>query len=109
MTDSELAELVAKKSQRALPSLPANFQQNVWRNVRVRTAEEATKPWASLLLDWCVRPSFVGAALTVAIIIGGTLGGVALPRRGSEVHASADFVHFSSHAPSMPATLLDAR
>ncbi len=108
MDDSDLDNLLTAYSERSRRSLPANFQQNVWREIRQRKAEgelRVVTPW-SWLLGMVLQPRMVLAAFAFAIVMGAVVGfqkpesGINMTREALDLHV------FSGTSSSLPSTLL---
>ncbi|MDR0534664.1 MAG: hypothetical protein LBH01_12005 [Verrucomicrobiales bacterium] len=98
--NDQLDELLRKLSSRPVPPLGANFQYEVWRQIRQR--QTTAKPWSfrqifNWLLSDGVRPQPVMAALTLALVLGVFTG---LPLAKASNHA-VRLDAFSMNAPGM--------
>ena len=109
MDDQNLDELLAQRRNEPLPSLPATFQQGVWREIRRRGAE-ASEPhhaWFGWFLEPLFRPAMAFTALALALVMGVGLGTTALAEsRNLQTRLALDLQVFGSSSPALPATLL---
>lgn len=109
MDDQNLDHLLAQRRDAPLPSLPATFQQDVWREIRIRKAEAGAHRggWFDWLLEPLFKPAMAVAALTFALALGVGLGTTALAEsRNSQTRLALDLQVFGSSSPSLPATLM---
>lgn len=109
MDDQNLDQLLAQRREEPLPSLPATFQQGVWREIRQRKAEAGERPgaWFGWLLEPLFKPAMAFAALALALVMGVSLGTTALAdSRNAQTRLALDLQVFGSSSPSLPATLM---
>ena len=109
MDDRNLDHLLAKRREAPLPSLPATFQQDVWREIRQRKAEagERRGAWFDWLLEPLFKPAMAFAALSLALVLGVGLGSTAsADSRNAQTRLALDLQVFGSSSPSLPATLM---
>ena len=109
MDDQNLDHLLAQRREVPLPSLTANFQQDVWREIRRRKSEAAERQATGFgwLLEPNFRPAMAFAGLALAVIIGVALGTTALAdSRKAHTRLALDLQVFGSASPSLPATLI---
>ncbi len=57
-----------------LPSLPARFQENVWRRIEAAEAPVLTESWLDALAALLQRPRFAFATATILLFAGVLLG-----------------------------------
>ena len=108
MDDSTLDNFLTAYSERSRRSLPSNFQQNVWREIRRRKAEgdvRAVSFW-SWLLGMMLQPRMVLAALAFAGVMGTAVGFQKTERGITMTREALDLQVFSGTSPSLPSTLL---
>ena len=109
MDDQNLDQLLAQRREELLPSLPATFQQGVWREIRRRKAEsrEHHGAWFAWLLEPLFKPALAFAALAFALVLGVGLGTTASANtRNTQTRLALDLQVFGSSSPSLPATLM---
>ena len=109
MDDQNLDHLFAQRREAPLPPLPANFQQGVWREIRLRKTEnrEHHGAWFGWLLEPLFKPAMAFAAVALALVVGVGLGATALAdSRNMQTRLALDLQVFSSSSPSLPATLM---
>lgn len=111
MDEPSLDHLLQRYRQRPRPSLPSNFQQHVWREIRQRKAATA-EPRFSLLswfADALLQPQTVLASATLAIALGIGIGTQELHSRTVSTSQALDLQVFSDTSPGLPSTLLSAK
>jgi hypothetical protein len=111
MNDQDLDHLLAQRREAPLPSLSANFQHGVWREIRQRNAKIAGRQatWFGWLLEPMFRPGMALAALALALVLGVGLGATALgDSRKTQTRHALNLEVFGSASPSMPSTLIGA-
>lgn len=108
MNHQNLDHLLARHRDVPLPRLPGSFQQDVWRAIRQRKAMLAESWHACLgrLLEPLLNPAMVAGALTIAIVLGVSVGGIASDRRMTRTRLALDLEVFGSASPGLPATLI---
>ena len=109
MDDRNLDHLLAQRRDAPLPEVPANFQQDVWREIRQRKAETGRHhaAWFGWLLEPLFRPAMAFSALALALVMGVGLGTTALAdSRNMQTRIALNLQVFSSSSPSLPATLM---
>ena len=109
MDDQNLDQLLAQRREELLPSLPATFQQGVWREIRRRKAEsrEHHGAWFAWLMEPLFKPALAFAALAFALVMGVGLGTTArADSRNAQTRLALDLQVFGSSSPSLPATLM---
>lgn len=106
--DQTLQRLREKTGQ---ASLPPNFQQNVWRAIRQRSATgEERASWWTALLEGLVLPRTVFASLIVALTLGVMMGARSTGHpQANHAREALDLGVFGHEAPALPATLLASR
>jgi hypothetical protein len=106
MDEQSFDKLMCQRRDAAGSSLPANFQQNVWREIRTRHSLDTSAFGACSVWQQLLRPQFVTALLVIAILVGISLG----RRQHDPVASSAtQALHldvFGAAAPTLPSTLL---
>jgi hypothetical protein len=108
MDDPTLDKLLDAYRERPRGSLPGSFQQNVWREIRRRKADDearAAAPWA-WLLELVLRPQMVLAVLAFALVLGTAIGVQRPVREAAMTRAALDLQVFGGASPSLPSTLL---
>ncbi|MHA3772432.1 hypothetical protein ACXR0O_12935 [Verrucomicrobiota bacterium sgz303538] len=111
MDDSLLDSLLNRLRNRRGAALPGAFEQNVWREIRLRKSAppEAECSFWSRALDLILRPQTVAVSLAVALALGVGLGSRGTEAHTVQPHAALDLQVFSSASPSLPSTLLSSR
>jgi len=72
MKNNDIDRLLQEMGRTAVPDLPSNFQQDVWREIRHRKAIQAPD-WGNTLDLWLSRllqPAPISASLVLALLIG---------------------------------------
>ena len=106
-----LDELLRLYAETTKVDVPAHFGLGVWRNIRLRQAEEPTwlgfGQWLSNL--W-TQPQFGIPAITVALMVGLLTGWLHLDQWSSPLysHQALGLDVFSTAPPSLPSTLIDS-
>lgn len=110
MKDLELTNLLHLRRDAAPSSLPAGFQQDVWREIRLRRAQqmETHGGWLDWLLEPFRQPAVVCAALALSVLIGAGTALSNLPAGGDHTTSGLHLQVFSSSSPALPSTLLNA-
>ena len=108
MDDNSLDELLEQRRNTGASSLPANFQQNVRREIRLRSASEKSAPDVFHVWQWLLRPQLVTALLIVAIFIGIGVGGRRNDGSASHTRQALNLDVFGATAPTLPSTLLSS-
>ena len=109
MNEQNLDQLLALRQERPLPTLPASFQQDVWREIRYRKSEliGLRSSWVSWFLEPLLQPTMTLATLTFAVLLGIGMGTSALAEsRNIQARSALNLQVFSSASPALPATLL---
>ena len=109
MDDRNLDYLLAQRRDAPLPAVPANFQQDVWREIRQRKAEAGRHhaAWFGWLLEPLFKPAMAFSAMALALVMGVGLGTTALAEsRNLQTRLALDLQVFGSSSPSLPATLM---
>lgn len=111
MDDPSLDSLLNRLRDRREAALPGTFEQNVWREIRLRKSSslEVEGSFWSRALDLILRPQTVAVSLAVALALGVGLGGRGTEPHTAQTHAALDLQVFGSASPSLPSTLLSAR
>jgi hypothetical protein len=105
MDDRNLTHLLAQLRDAPLPPLPGTFRQDVWRTIRQRGLRSA-ESWFSWFLEPLFRPALAFSALVLAMLVGASMGAMALDSRGAQTRQALGLQVFSSSSPTLPATLL---
>jgi hypothetical protein len=105
MDDRNLDHLLAQLHEAPLPALPATFQQDVWRTIRLR-GSPSTESWFAWFLEPLLRPAMVISALALAMLVGASLGRIAIESRGAQTRHALGLEVFSSSSPTLPGALL---
>ena len=109
MDDRNLDHLLAQRRDAPLPAVPANFQQDVWREIRQRKAETGRHhvAWFGWLLEPLFKPAMAFSAMALALVMGVGLGTTALAEsRNMQTRLALYLQVFGSSSPSLPATLM---
>jgi hypothetical protein len=86
-SDAQLSSLL--RGARTSPSLPAHFQQNVWRRVEAADAPAAAGSWLDLVAVWILRPRYalaVAAVMLLAGILAGTWEGRQMAQHDAQLN-----------------------
>ena len=105
MDDRNLTHLLAQLRAAPLPQLPGSFRQDVWRTIRQRRSQN-TESWFAWFIEPLLRPAMAASALALAILVGASLGTLAIETRGAQTRQALGLQVFSSASPTLPATLL---
>lgn len=105
MDDHNLNHLLAQLRAAPLPAFSGAFRQNVWRTIRER-GFQTRESWFASFLDPLFRPALAISALALAILVGATVGGMAMDSRGAQTRHALGLEVFSSSSPTLPAALL---
>jgi hypothetical protein len=62
------------RASRTTPSLPARFQQNVWRRIEDAEAPAKSASWLDALATLILRPRFAVAAAAALVLAGVFMG-----------------------------------
>lgn len=109
MDESNLDELLRLHRESRRPAVPANLSQNVWREIRRRQALAAESGrWLDWLLEPFLRPMIFAPAVVLAIMLGVSVGAMAVHAQPSPAREALDLQVFSVSPPSLPSTLLHA-
>lgn len=100
----ELDQLLKAAAQQSPPTLPARFQQDVWR--RIRSERDAnSQPVIGSLANWLfnmmLRPQAVAAALSVALLFGTVAGFGLAANTQAKPSPAVQLDAFSVNSPSM--------
>jgi hypothetical protein len=108
MDDRNLDPLLNERRDAPLPSLPPNFQDTVWREIRRRKAEigECEQSWFGWLFLPLFRPGMALSGLALAVFLGVGLGMVSSDSRHSQARLALDLEVFGSSSPALPSTLM---
>jgi hypothetical protein len=105
MDDRNLTHLLAHFRDAPLPPLPGTFRQDVWRTIRQR-GSPSVKLWFSWFLEPLFRPALAFSALVLAMLVGASMGAMALDSRGAQTRQALGLQVFSSSSPTLPAAPL---
>ena len=89
-------------------SLPPNFQQNVRREIRQRSASETSGFGAFFGWQW-LRPQFVAATLAIAMVVGIGLGSRQPDRLAMTTKQALHLDVFGAAPPTLPSTVLSTK
>jgi hypothetical protein len=108
MDDRNLDHLFAQRWEAPLPTLPATFQQGVWREIRRRKAKAGVHhgAWFEWLLEPLFDPAMAFAALALALVLGVGLGTASADSQKTKTRLALDLQVFGRSPPSLPATLI---
>lgn len=104
MDEISLDEMLRHRRLANGASLPLNFEQNVWRAIRARSADGRER--AGSVWQWLFGPQMVTAMLTVAITVGVGLGSRLTDHGASNARNALNLNVFTDRAPALPSTLL---
>ena len=108
MDEKSLDQLLRRRGDAVRSSsLPSNFQQNVRREIRQRSAKETSGGFFGW--QWLLRPQFVAAMLAVAMLVGVGLGSRQPDRLAMTTKQALHLDVFGSAPPTLPSTVLSAR
>lgn len=108
MDEKSLDQLLRQRGDAVRSSsLPQNFQQNVRREIRQRTASETSG--AFLGWQWLLRPHFVAAVLALAMLVGVGLGSRQPERVALSTTQALNLDVFGATPPTLPSTVLSAK
>ena len=109
MDEKSLDQLLRRRGEALRSSsLPANFKQNVRREIRQR-ATEPSGVGAFFGWQWLLRPQFVAAMLAVAILVGVGLGSRQPDRLAMTTEQALNLDVFGATPPTLPSTVLSAK
>jgi len=106
MESDNLQDALKKLAARRIPELPANFQQNVWREIRSRKNAQVRESVWDMLMATLLRPEWAFSAATIAVLISVSFGVAETSASRYAAHKSLDLGVFSAEAPTLPSTLL---
>lgn len=104
MDEKSLDQLLRCREDAARSSLPPNFEQNVWREIRQRRAAEGSATFSGW--QWLLRPQSVAACLVVAMAVGVGVGSRQPDRVALSTRQALHLEVFDAAAPTLPSTLL---
>jgi hypothetical protein len=109
MDEKSLDELLRQRREAAGSSLlPPNFKQNVWREIRLRSASESSGLGKFTGWHWLLRPQFVTALLVLALLVGIGLGSRQADPLALSTKQALNLDVFGATAPALPSTLLSS-
>jgi hypothetical protein len=106
MDEKSLDELMRYRREAAASSLPPNFQQNVWRDIRQGAPPQESWFDSFSFWRWVLRPRFVAALLAIAMFVGIGLGSRQQDRNASSASQALNLEVFGATPPALPSTLL---
>ena len=89
-------------------SLPSNFRQNVWRQIRLGAAAETSAFRAFFGWQCLLRPQFVTAMLALAMLVGVGVGSRSSDRVALSTKQALNLDVFGATPPTLPSTVLAA-
>lgn len=90
MTDHELASLVRESSPP--PDFPMSFDRSVWQSIAVRENRKLSTQMSRFIsehLQWLLRPAGALASITLMLLLGAGLGGIASAKQNDNVLRAA--------------------
>ena len=110
MDEKSLDQLLRRRGDAVRSSsLPSNFQQNVRREIRQRSATETSGFAASYGWQWLLRPQFVAATLALAMVVGVGVGSRQPERLAMTTKQALHLDVFGATPPTLPSTVLSAK
>ena len=106
MDEKSLDELMRRRRDADGSLLPANFQQNVWREIRERKSLDTAPFGIFSVWPQLLRPQFVTVLLAVAMLVGISLGRSQHDPVASSTTKALNLDVFGATAPALPSTLL---
>ncbi len=106
MDEKSLDQLLRQRGDAVHSSLPPNFQQNVWRQIRLRREASGSAFPVDSLWQWLLRPQLVAAGLAVALFVGIGLGSRQPDRLALNTRHALNLDVFGAAAPTLPSTML---
>lgn len=106
MDEKSLDNLLQARRESLGSSVPANFQQNVLREIRLRRSSDAPEPGLLSIWQWFFRPQFVAALLALAMVVGVGLGSRQNDRVALNTNHALNLDVFGAMPPTLPSTLL---
>jgi hypothetical protein len=105
MNEKSLDQLLHQRGQHG-SSLPPDFQQNVWRKIRLRRDSDHSPAATLSLWQLLFRPQLVAAGLAVAMLVGIGIGSLQPDRVASNTRRALNLDVFGAAAPALPSTVL---
>ena len=110
MDEQSLDQLLRHRGDAIRSSfLPSNFQQNVRREIRQRSATETSAFGTFPGWQWLLRPQFVAAMLALAMLVGVGLGSRQPDRLAMTTKQALHLDVFGATPPTLPSTVLSAK
>lgn len=110
MDEKSLDQLLRQRGDAIRAStLPPSFQQNVRREIRQRTATQATGFGAFFGWQWLLRPQLVAAVLAFAMFVGVGLGSRQPDRLAMTTKQALNLDVFGAAPPTLPSTVLSTK
>lgn len=106
MDENSFEQLLRQRCDQPHPSLPPNFQQDVWREIRQRRFEEGSAFGTFAFWQSLLRPRFLAASLAAAIVIGVSMGALQRDRSAETTKHALHLEVFGTAAPALPSTIL---
>ena len=103
MDEKSLDELLRQRQAAAASSLPPNFQQDVWREIRLRRCSDTPE---TFWWRWLLRPQVITGLLGVAMFVGIGLGSRQHDRVAFSTTQALHLDVFGAAAPALPSTVL---
>lgn len=69
MNEHSLDPLIKAYRRCPLPTVPGHLEQNVWREIRLRSESVSDTSWQGFF-DWILSRRLVGASLAAAMVMG---------------------------------------
>ena len=105
MNGSQLDQFLHQLATRPVPAVPANINDAVWREIRLRRETDAMPGFFDWLAGYVWRGPFALASMTAAVVLG-----VALVWQGAEgvvtppASLALELQVFSEHPPTLRLT-----
>ena len=110
MDEQSLDQLLRHRAEAVQSSsLPANFQQNIRREIRQRSATDTSGLGAFSGWQWLLRPQFVAAMLALAMLVGVGLGSRQPDRLAMTTKQALHLDVFGATPPTLPSTVLSSK
>lgn len=107
MTNHELASLVRESSPP--PEFPVSFDRSVWQSIAVRENRKLSTQMSRFFterLQWLLRPAGALASITLMLLLGAGLGGLASAKQNEDLLRAAYTTSInpilSAHTASKP-------
>lgn len=106
MDEKSLDKLLRLRGETVGASLPANFQQNVWREIRQRRGTNSSAFAIFSSWQWLLRPQFATVCLVIATAVGVAVGSRQPDRVALSTRHALHLDVFGPTAPALPSTVL---